>query len=44
MVDGKIVGSQVQEHKLILHDLIVEDMVVNKVIRVAVTINELSPS
>ena len=44
MVDSKIVRSQVPEHEFILHDLIVEDIVVNKTFQVAAMIEKLPPS
>ena len=44
MVDSKTVGSQVQELQLTLHDLIAEDMVVNKAFQVAAMIQKLPPS
>ena len=43
MVDSKIVRSQVPEHEFILHDLIVEDMVVNEAFQVAALIEKLPP-
>ena len=44
MMDGKTVGTQVQELQLIFHDLIVEDMVVNEAFQVAALIEKLPPS
>ena len=44
MVDSKIIGSQVQELRLILHDLIAKDMVVTEDFQVAAMIEKLSPS
>ena len=43
IVDSKTVGSQVQELQLILHDLIVEHMVVNEAFQVAALIEKLPP-
>ncbi|XP_060183339.1 uncharacterized protein LOC132613339, partial [Lycium barbarum] len=44
MVDGKTVGTQVQELQLIFHDLIAEGMVVNEAFQVAAMIEKLPPS
>lgn len=44
MVDGKTVGTQVQELQLIFHDLIAEGMVVNEAFQVAALIEKLPPS
>ena len=38
MVDSKTVGSQVQKLKVILHDLIAEDMIVNEAFQMAAMI------
>ncbi|XP_060195475.1 uncharacterized protein LOC132624765 [Lycium barbarum] len=44
MVDGKTVGTQVQELQLIFHDLIAEGMVVNEAFQEATMIEKLPPS
>ncbi|XP_060167548.1 uncharacterized protein LOC132598597 [Lycium barbarum] len=44
MVDGKTVGTQVQELQLIFHDLIAKGMVVNEAFQVAAMIEKLPPS
>ena len=44
MVDSKIVGSQVQELQLILHDLIAEYIVVNEAFQSVAMIEKLPPS
>ncbi|MCF8704054.1 hypothetical protein L3055_10995 [Corynebacterium sp. MC-02] len=44
MVDGKTVGTQVQELQLIFHDLIAEGMVVNEAFQVVALIEKLLPS
>ena len=43
MVDSKIVGSQVQELQLIIHDMIAEDMLVNEAFQVAAMIEKFPP-
>ncbi|XP_059310310.1 uncharacterized protein LOC132061531 [Lycium ferocissimum] len=44
MVDGKTLGTQVQELQLIFHDLIAEGMVVNEAFQMVAMIEKLRPS